>query len=308
MSFRCERRGVMNNEMQSVGAIKVMAFCVPPKSYRAPTWCTVEIPDFKLQLPPARGQLTTVEGLLRGIVANLRLIMEYAWGDEEEVEDEAGEAGQVSSATEKNKEDSVKKAITIKLDDPSGNSFVGFLGSIPDPKWRSKRMREISCFEAASFRGTLNITGECLRREERGRRGRCWGSRRKPILEGNAKESFEDTLIRLNCGHYGYRDNEAYSGASNSEKGENHPEDRGPRRSKQGYPESGTCGLTIPEIDLVLQHGTLGGRLEGILEQVYEEPSEKVYMFGDSRMMVDEDRQAFQDVLKQLEEVRHSYL
>jgi len=37
--------------------------------------------------------------------------------------------------------------------------------------------------------------------------------------------------------------------------------------------------MTIPEIDLVLQPGTLGGRfttLEGILEQVYEELSEKV--------------------------------
>lgn len=48
--------------------------------------------------------------------------------------------------------------------------------------------------------------------------------------------------------------------------------------------QSETCGLEIPEIDLHLQAGTLGGRfttLEGILTQVYEELSEKVFL-GDS--------------------------
>jgi len=48
--------------------------------------------------------------------------------------------------------------------------------------------------------------------------------------------------------------------------------------------QSETCGLSIPEIDLELQAGTLGGRfttLEGILDQVHEELSEKVFA-GDS--------------------------
>jgi zinc finger protein len=43
--------------------------------------------------------------------------------------------------------------------------------------------------------------------------------------------------------------------------------------------------MTIPEIDLELTHGTLGGRfttLEGILDQVYEELSDKVFASGDS--------------------------
>ncbi|KAI6112817.1 hypothetical protein F5141DRAFT_1109601, partial [Pisolithus sp. B1] len=45
---------------------------------------------------------------------------------------------QVTSAPEKNNEDLVKKAITVKLDDPSGNSSVEFLQSISDPKWTFK--------------------------------------------------------------------------------------------------------------------------------------------------------------------------
>lgn len=48
--------------------------------------------------------------------------------------------------------------------------------------------------------------------------------------------------------------------------------------------QSESCGFEIPEIGLHLQPGTLGGRfttLEGILTQVYEELSEKVFL-GDS--------------------------
>lgn len=47
--------------------------------------------------------------------------------------------------------------------------------------------------------------------------------------------------------------------------------------------QSETCGLEIPEIELTLQPGTLGGRfttLEGILTQVYEELSDKVFASG----------------------------
>ncbi|KAL0569516.1 nucleolar zinc-finger protein [Marasmius crinis-equi] len=42
-----------------------------------------------------------------------------------------------------------------------------------------------------------------------------------------------------------------------------------------------TAGLTIPEINLVLAHGTLGGRFT-TLEQVYEELSKEVVTGGDS--------------------------
>ena len=43
--------------------------------------------------------------------------------------------------------------------------------------------------------------------------------------------------------------------------------------------------MTIPEIDLELNPGTLGGRfttLEGLLQQVYEELDEKVFARGDA--------------------------
>jgi zinc finger protein len=48
--------------------------------------------------------------------------------------------------------------------------------------------------------------------------------------------------------------------------------------------KSDTAGLEIPEIDLVLQPGTLGGRfttLEGLLNEIYSELSTKVFRTGD---------------------------
>jgi zinc finger protein len=62
--------------------------------------------------------------------------------------------------------------------------------------------------------------------------------------------------------------------------------------------------LTIPEIDLVLTHGTLGGRfttLEGLLDQVYEELSEKAFV-GDSAQ--GDGRLSFEKFLGNLKEVR----
>ena len=68
--------------------------------------------------------------------------------------------------------------------------------------------------------------------------------------------------------------------------------------------QSETAGLEIPEIELVLTHGTLGGRfttLEGILNQVYEELSEKVFA-GDSS--VGSEKKSYETFLAGLKSVR----
>ncbi|KAI6122694.1 zf-ZPR1-domain-containing protein [Pisolithus croceorrhizus] len=358
ISFRCERCGATNNEIQSAGTIKaegvlytlkVLHHADLDRQIVRSEACTVEIPDFELQLPPARGQLTTVEGLLRDIVADLssdqpvrRILDEAAYtkiqqiidgikgvlGDEEEVEDEAGETGQVSAAAEKNKDDPVKKAITIKLDDPSGNSFVEFFGSISDPKWTFKtyarnaeQNRALGLIppeeDSTEREGASEADGEGAQGtneeiyEFTGVCSRC----ARPLVTRMKNVSipyFKDTLIMsTNCENCGYRDNEVKSGAAISEKGKRitlRIEDR--EDLSRDILKSETCGLTIPEIDLALQPGTLGGRfttVEGILEQVYEELSAKVYTAGDSSTMVDEDRQKFQHFLKQLKEVRYPY-
>lgn len=115
--------------------------------------CEIAIPEFELTLPPNdRGQLTTIEGLLRDIVADLgadqplrRIQNEAVYIKVQEiidalkeVIDEEENEEEVKPVVEQLREHPVKKTITITLDDPSGNSFVEFVGSMADPKWTLK--------------------------------------------------------------------------------------------------------------------------------------------------------------------------
>ncbi|KAI6122713.1 ZPR1 zinc-finger domain-containing protein [Pisolithus croceorrhizus] len=320
VSFWYEYCGAVNNEIQSASTLKDTGILYTLKVlHRADLdrqiirleACTVEVPDFELQLPPAQGQLTTVEGFLRDIAADLSsdqpqiidAITETS-GDEKKIEDEVDEVMQVTSATEKNNEDLVKKAITIKFDDPSGNSSVEFLQSISDPKWTFKmyaryaEQNRISRLlppeeppteqgdtseekEEADGEGAEASMEVCLR---------C----ARQLVTHVKKVSipyFKDTLIMSrDCEHCGYRDNE---------KGKRitlRMEDR--EDLSRDILKSETCGLTIPEIDRALQPGILGGRfptVEGIPEQSYEELT-----------IVDEDRRKSQDFQKQLEEITNA--
>jgi zinc finger protein len=70
--------------------------------------------------------------------------------------------------------------------------------------------------------------------------------------------------------------------------------------------QSETCGLNVPEVDLVLTAGTLGSRfttIEGILDQIYDELSDKLVMFGDSAP-TNADHNALQTFLTNLKDIK----
>ena len=119
--------------------------------------CTVSIPEFELTIPPGRGQLTTIEGLIRDIIIDLgadqplrRIENPVAYEkierilercrkivpeDEEEVDENATGPVNTKKASEL---DTPLEAFTIRLDDPAGNSFAEFVGSMADPKWNMR--------------------------------------------------------------------------------------------------------------------------------------------------------------------------
>lgn len=110
-------------------------------------------PSFSSFFRPPRGQLTTVEGLLRNTVADISVqhphirdknayakIQEIVDGLKQIIADD-GDGDEGKDTHEKRKlsnEDPVTHAITITLDDPSGNSFLEFVGSISDLKWNMR--------------------------------------------------------------------------------------------------------------------------------------------------------------------------
>lgn len=118
--------------------------------------------------------------------------------------------------------------------------------------------------------------------------------------------------MATNCYACGYRDNEIKSGGAVAEKGRKitlKVEDD--EDMSRDLLKSDTAGLEIPEIDLVLQPGTLGGRfttLEGLLNEIYNELSTKVFRTGDSAtsgigqlgMEINSDERTFESFLQGL--------
>jgi len=112
--------------------------------------CSVTIPQYELTIPPSRGQLTTVEGLIRDIVADLSTdqplrkyqdenaytkIQSIIDGIKVVLGDDEGEGEEESGSKEPREEDRTFTPFTVQLDDPAGNSFIEFFESTADPKW-----------------------------------------------------------------------------------------------------------------------------------------------------------------------------
>lgn len=71
---------------------------------------------------------TKIESILDGL-------REILADDDDDEEEEA--VGPVSSKKE-SKKDAPLRPFTVRLDDPSGNSFIEFVGSMSDPKWNMR--------------------------------------------------------------------------------------------------------------------------------------------------------------------------
>ena len=112
--------------------------------------CSVTIPQYELTIPPSRGQLTTVEGLIRDIVADLSTgqplrkyqdenaytkVQSIIDGIKAVLDDDEGDDEEATGPNQTREGNRAFTPFTVQLDDPAGNSFIEFLGSTADPKW-----------------------------------------------------------------------------------------------------------------------------------------------------------------------------
>lgn len=109
------------------------------------------------------------------------------------------------------------------------------------------------------------------------------------------------------CDSCGYKSNEVKAGGPISQKGRRiilnitDAEDL-----SRDILKSETCGLRIPEVDLELNPGTLGGRfttLEGLLTQVYEELEQRTPFISASDSATGESKSRFTRFLEKLKSV-----
>ncbi|CAE6466656.1 unnamed protein product [Rhizoctonia solani] len=361
MSFRCEHCGNENNEIQSAGMIRELGTLYTARILdrsdldrqlvKAET-CTLVIPELELTIPASKGQLTTVEGIIQDTVRDLSLDqplrriqdpttyekiealltkLKDILGNDDEGEGEKETTGPVETKSA-SKLDKPLKPFTVQLDDPTGNSWIEFYGSIDDPKW-SMRQYERTPEQNAAIGIGIGENAPTVQAKHVANAKDVIDAKRDEdddvvpneeiyVFPGTCSSCsapldtmmkrvvipyFKDIFIMsTNCAACGYRDNEIKSGGAISEHGKRvtlKVEDS--EDLSRDILKSETCGLEIPEIELVLQPGTLGGRfttLEGLLTQVYEELGEKVFVHGDAAATKG-DNSAFETFLANLKEV-----
>ncbi|KAJ1678463.1 nucleolar zinc-finger protein, partial [Spiromyces aspiralis] len=334
MAFECPHCGFRNNEIQSGEAIqeKGIEYTCNVDSREdldrqvvRSEHSSIVIPDVELEVPGSRrAQLTTIEGLLQGIVSDLSMDQEKRKKSDPNIyEAIEGIIAKLNGYLEN------KTQFSIKIRDPSGNSYIENLNAPNvDPKLHVKYFKRNK--EQNQALGLLPPEEE----EEREQKAR--EQLEKTLKEATQNDEIitfpancsscnapSETRMKLmdiphfkevivmstTCDSCGYKSNEVKSGGAVAPKGKRitlkmtDMEDL-----SRDLLKSETSGLSIPEIDLDLTPGTLGGRfttVEGLLRQVHDELKERApFIGGDSAS--EERKQRFNAFLDKLERVINS--
>jgi zinc finger protein ZPR1 len=173
--------------------------------------CTVLIPEYELTIPAHRGQLTTVEGLIRDTMKDLaagqplrRIEDEPAYTKIQRMLDAFQEiVGNDDSDDEGTRDaehnhDQLMPHFTIQLDDPAGNSFIEFHESMSDPKWNVRKYTRSKEQNIALglAQADENVTDSSLTATKE--------SRKEPMAlvdEIEAEEIFVFPGVCSSCGH-----------------------------------------------------------------------------------------------------------
>ncbi|WAQ84285.1 hypothetical protein PtA15_4A738 [Puccinia triticina] len=308
VSFRCPHCHHANNSIQSAGQIQPRGAVYTVKNVHRPADLNrqviksehgvVRIKELELEIPKGHGKMTTVEGLLRDTIDDLSLnqparkhLDPLVHAKIDELLARLAEVLQFRA-----------QPLTIELEDITGNSFIEAIDGLNDPHWTKREflrspaqnaelgLAPQSAGQEQPPAGGLTDDYEGENPEEVysfpatcGSCGHTLNTRMKKIEIPHFKEII---LMSTNCAHCGYKDNEVKSATAIAPKGTKlvlrvaDKEDLA-----RDILKSDTAELTIPEIDLHLNPGTLGGRfttLEGLLTQVFEELDQKVFATGDS--------------------------
>lgn len=147
--------GYHNNDIQSAGEIQPLGSIYTVKITNRldlnrqlvkSESCIISIPEYALQIPASRGQFTTVEGIVADTVRDLESDQALRKIQHPEVHDKIQALVNklnlvIKDGREDGGEERPMPVFTIKLDDPSGNSFIETHGGLGDPKWSKREYR-----------------------------------------------------------------------------------------------------------------------------------------------------------------------
>jgi len=273
VSFHCEHCGYKNNDIQAAGEIQPLGsiYTVKCNSYDdldrqlvKSEHCLISIPEYQLQIPAGRGQFTTVEGVLSDTIRDLEHDQPLRKIQHPELFEKIGQLVEKLRliVPDLDKDDTLdvkpmREAqgpmphFTLKLEDPSGNSFVETRGGLNDPKWRKSeygrskeednalglahdesQSKETSHYpeEVLSFPGICSLCGselETLMKTVNIPHFKVCSlfilTRRRKVEQTSCffNPFFHQDIILMstNCHDCGYRDTEVKSGGAIAEKG-----------------------------------------------------------------------------------------
>lgn len=310
MSFECPHCGFKNSEIQPASEIQIKGVKYVLKVEEKEDMnrqvvksdqCSCKFAELDVEIPPQRGQLTTVEGLLQQIYEDLSADQEKRKEIDVDTYNKVEEfLARVQSAREGG-----ILPLTLTVDDPAGNSWVQFIPGEASHKWsrveyfRTKEQSraiglsvpddEPEADKSGEPQGTTSINDddddiENLHNEVQRFHTQCPSCHRDCFTQMKVVNipHFKDVIIMAtSCDYCGYKSNEVKTGGAIPEKG---------RRIALRVTEkddlardilkSETCGLAIPELEMNLVPGTLGGRfttIEGLLNQVHDELHSRVF-------------------------------
>ncbi|KAL7326615.1 nucleolar zinc-finger protein [Mucor circinelloides] len=328
MAFECPHCGFRNNELQSAGVFNERGHTITltikskedmNRQLVKSDYCSVKFEELDLEIPANnnRGLLTTVEGLVDNVIDDLAAGQPLRKATEEAVYNRIEEIiATLNSYKEGN-------GFILKLDDPSGNSYVENK-CLPnqDPQIKLRwytRTPEQQAFlglqaenqqtpaEQAAAQALQRVgTASEMVNEKTGLPEVMSFPANCPSCNSPCSTNMhvmeiphfkEVVIMATNCEQCGYKSNEVKAGGPISDKGKRitlqitDAEDL-----SRDILKSETCGLSIPEINLELTQGTLGGRfttVEGLLRQVHTELRDRApFIEGDSGTDSGKDRWA----------------
>ncbi|KAI9506960.1 ZPR1 zinc-finger domain-containing protein [Coemansia spiralis] len=326
MAFECPHCGLKNSEVQSGEAVQ-------EKGHKYEVRCTtkadlsrqivrnntasVSFPELDFSAPPAtNSMLTTTEGLITRFIEDLSM-------DQEQRKEAVPEVYQAIETLleklrgtlelpEEEPELPTENAFTLVVDDPTGNSYVENLCTPKvDPKMKVSYYRRTR--DQMIQLGLLNPDADEAEQET---------SESNEVLSFPANCSscnapcdtrmqmvniphFQEVIIMsTTCDQCGYKSNEVKCGGAISAEGRRITltlEDKDDL--SRDILKSETSSFKVPELDLDMFAGTMGGKfttIEGLLRQVHDELDRKAsFIGGDSAES--EKRGRFQEFLAKLD-------
>ncbi|KAK9368432.1 ZPR1 zinc-finger domain-containing protein [Lipomyces kononenkoae] len=307
MSFFCPHCGFRNSEIQPASEIQEKGsryqFLVESKEdlnrqVVKSESCDCTFPTISLEIPHQRGQLTTIEGLLTEVVEDLSQSQPVRKHTDPESYDK------IEAVLVKIQEmiDGQAFPFEISLDDAAGNSWIELSPGESHEKW--SKTEYFRTLEQNRALGLVNAD-EADEEDAQEREQEEADSAQTPPISNDEVHTFQATcpsclrrcdthmkvvdiphfkevvIMSTVCDKCGYKSNEVKTGGEIPPKGKritlkvDDPEDMA-----RDILKSETCALTIPELNLDLTAGTLGGRfttLEGLLREVYEQLDTRVF-------------------------------